>query len=211
MQDFSFLCEIARQAGFVNAGIIAVEKIPFDPGFRKACEANQCGNYGKCWTCPPDVGEIDDLIRQAKQYRWAVVYQTIGQLEDSYDFEGMMEAGKRHNELAQKLRAFTRERRKERQDGPESETVCTEEPEGVSFLHLGAGGCRVCSVCAKVTGEPCRHPDMAMRSLETYGINVSLLAQEAGMRYINGQNTVTYFGAVFMRGGRPQEPEKERR
>ena len=79
-----------------------------------------------------------------------------------------------------------------------------------SFIS-GPAGCRVCSVCAKVTGEPCRHPDMAMRSLETYGINVSLLAQEAGMRYINGQNTVTYFGAVFMRGGRPQEPEKERR
>lgn len=201
----------ALELGAFRAEVLDVSRVSLDASFRSLCESNACGNYGRNYMCPPDAGGIEELMEEIRSYDCLMVYQTVGELEDSYDFEGMMEAGKRHNELAQKLRAFTRERRKERQDGPESETVCTEEPEGVSFLHLGAGGCRVCSVCAKVTGEPCRHPDMAMRSLETYGINVSLLAQEAGMRYINGQNTVTYFGAVFMRGGRPQEPEKERR
>ena len=64
-------------------------------------------------------------------------------------------------------------------------------------LHLGAGGCGVCEVCAKKTGEPCRFPDKAMPSLEAYGVNVSELARAAGMKYVNGQNTVTYFGAVL--------------
>ena len=64
-------------------------------------------------------------------------------------------------------------------------------------LCLGAGGCTVCEVCAKRTGEPCRHPDLMTTSLETYGVNVSKLAPAAGMKYINGQNTVTYFGAVL--------------
>ena len=36
-----------------------------------------------------------------------------------------------------------------------------------------------------------------MSSLATYGINVSKLAKAAGMKYINGQNTVTYFGAAL--------------
>ena len=36
-----------------------------------------------------------------------------------------------------------------------------------------------------------------MASLEAYGVNVSELASASGMKYINGQNTVTYFGAVF--------------
>jgi hypothetical protein len=36
-----------------------------------------------------------------------------------------------------------------------------------------------------------------MPSLEAYGINVSELAKSAGMKYINGQDTVTYFGAVL--------------
>jgi len=40
-------------------------------------------------------------------------------------------------------------------------------------------------------------PDRAMPSLEAYGINVSLLAKTSGMKYINGANTVTYFGAVL--------------
>jgi len=36
-----------------------------------------------------------------------------------------------------------------------------------------------------------------MPSLETYGINVSRLAPAVGMKYVNGVNTVTYFGAVL--------------
>ena len=65
------------------------------------------------------------------------------------------------------------------------------------ILCLGAGGCRICPRCAKQTNEPCRHPDRATPSLEAYGVNVSTLAKTAGMKYINGQNTVTYFGAVL--------------
>ena len=68
---------------------------------------------------------------------------------------------------------------------------------GEDWLHLGAGGCRLCPVCAKRTNEPCRHPQDAMASLETYGVAVSELAASCGMKYINGQNTVTYFGAVL--------------
>ena len=73
-------------------------------------------------------------------------------------------------------------------------------------LHLGAGGCGVCESCAKKTNEPCRFPEKAMPSLEAYGINVSELAKASGMNYINGQNTVTYFGAVlFSPGGEDHE------
>ena len=40
-------------------------------------------------------------------------------------------------------------------------------------------------------------PDRALASLEAYGVNVSALARACGMKYTNGQNTVTYFGALF--------------
>ena len=58
----------------------------------------------------------------------------------------------------------------------------------------------MCERCAKLTDEPCRFPELAMSSLEAYGVNVSLLAPQAGMQYINGTGTVTYFGAVFLPG-----------
>ena len=114
-----------------------------------------------------------------KTYSYALVYQTVSDLEDSYDFEGMMEAGINHNKLMITLR----------------EKLNSENFPRV--LHLGAGGCRMCEVCAKRTNEPCRYPDLAVASLETYGINVSKLAPAAGMKYINGKDTVTYFGALL--------------
>ncbi len=175
----SALIQTVLELGAARAGAIPVKEIRFDCGFRSLCSSNACGNYGKCWMCPPDAGDIDTLIAYAKEFETAIVYQTVGELEDSYDFEGMMEAGKRHNQLARRIsERFA--------SMPFSRT-----------LHLGAGGCHVCEVCARRTGEPCRHPEQAMASLETYGVAVYELAAACGLPYINGQNTVTFFGAFF--------------
>ena len=162
-----------------RAALLPVEQISFDPAFRRACEQNTCGNFGKCWKCPPDAGPIEELIREAQTYDTALVLQTIGTLEDSFDFEGMMEAAHQHGLLLTRVRAL-------------AGTL------GFSrWLLLGAGGCHVCETCARRTNEPCRHPDLATASLETYGVNVSRLASACGMKYVNGQNTVTYFGALL--------------
>lgn len=182
-EDYKDLLEQVRGLGAYRAALIEVGNIRFDRSFRELCESNACGNYGKCWMCPPDAGDIDALIAEAGSYDLALVYQTVGKLEDSYDFDGMMEAARAHSELARRLAALF-----EAQPFPRK-------------LHLGAGGCHVCGVCAKRTGEPCRHPELAMSSLETYGVAVSELAASCGMNYINGKNTVTYFGALFFTEG----------
>ncbi len=176
---FDKLCAKAIELGASNVGIVDVDKIETDAVFREMCASNACGVYGKCWTCPPDIGDIHELMAKVKSFDYALVYQTISDLEDSYDFEGMMEAGSRHNKLDCALRESVR------------------AMELTKVLHLGAGGCRVCEVCAKRTNEPCRFPELAMSSLEAHGINVSKLAALAGMKYINGTDTVTYFGTVF--------------
>lgn len=181
MTDRELLRKQALCLGAYRAEFIPVKEIRTDPYFRKMCEANACGNYGKSYMCPPDAGPVDVLIGQLYSWDTALVYQTVNRLEDSYDFAGMMEAGRLHNALAGKLRRTAR------------------ELGYTQALHLGAGGCRLCPVCGKKTGQPCRHPDEAMSSLEAYGINVSQLAEQCNMRYINGQNTVTYFGAVFLK------------
>ena len=176
---FDRLNALVLSLGAYKAAVIPVDEVETDASFRDMCAANVCGNYGRNWMCPPDVGDIHELMAALRTYSFVLVYQTVFELEDSYDFEGMMEAGARHNQLMATLR-------REVAIEPLSRT-----------LHLGAGGCRMCEVCAKRTGEPCRHPDLAVASLETYGINVSKLAVAAGMKYINGQDTVTYFGAVL--------------
>lgn len=176
---FDRLAGIALSLGAYKATVIPVELVETNAAFRDLCASNACGNYGRNWMCPPDAGDIHELMAQLRTYTYVLVYQTVTELEDSYDFEGMMDAGVSHNALMARLR--------DRLNG-----------EGLPrALHLGAGGCRMCPVCAKRTGEPCRKPDLAVASLETYGINVSKLATAAGMKYINGQDTVTYFGAVL--------------
>lgn len=202
------LREEALALGAFRAELIRVEDISTDASFRGLCASNACGNYGKNYMCPPDIGGIEELMRELRTYEMALVYQTVGVLEDSYDFEGMMEAGNRHNELAQKLRSLAEKKLEEKKSvqkegGEESPGGAKAAQEGkIRLLHLGAGGCRVCEACGKRTGEPCRFPQKAIGSLEAYGVNVSLLAQTAGMRYINGQNTVTYFGAILCRAER---------
>lgn len=176
---FETLLTLPLDLGAYKSSIVTTDKIELDRSFRAMCESNACGMHGKCYMCPPDVGDIDELMAEVTKYDYALVYQTVTQLEDSYDFEGMIEAKKKSYPLAQKLRE-------------PFETLKIKK-----VLHLGAGGCGVCEICAKRTGEPCRFPEIAMPSLESYGINVSALAKASDMKYINGQNTVTYFGAVL--------------
>jgi len=172
------LINIALAAGAANANITKVLEIKFDREFRAACEQNLCGKFGKCWMCPPDVGDIDKMIAQAKEYQNVLVFQSIGQLEDSFDIEGMEEAAKAHNTLV---------------------TTIAEKLDGVleDHLILGAGACHICSSCTILKSQPCAHPQKAIPSLEAYGIAVSELAQASGIAYMNGTNTVTYFGGVL--------------
>lgn len=176
---FDRLIAAACENGADHAAVISAREIVTDRAFRPMCEANSCGMYGKCYMCPPDVGEIDPLIESLARYEWVLVYQQITPLEDSFDVEGMHRARVSLFRMSQQLRDLVG------------------EIELSDVLHLTAGACGVCKPCAKVEGLPCRFPDRATPSLEAYGIHVSRLAQSAGMKYINGANTVTYFGAIL--------------
>ena len=65
-----------------------------------------------------------------------------------------------------------------------------------SFLLLSNEGCGRCTKCT-YPDEPCRFPNLLHHSLEGYGFVVNELAKEANIRYNNGPNTVTFFGALL--------------
>ena len=173
------LIQAALSGGAAKAVVIDSAQVIFSAEFRKICESNQCGGYGRCWMCPPEIGPIDPLIEQARSYQWGLLYQTIAQLEDSFDIEGMFAAGARHAQTSQQIQAMV--------------FPLLKKP----FLHLGCGGCQLCRRCAKRDNQPCRFPEKALPSMEGYGIDVYNTVKDTQLKYTNGENTVTYFGIIL--------------
>ncbi len=176
------LLSLVLDGGATKAAVITQGDIKVHADFRKTCEMNQCGAYDKNWTCPPCIGPIEELMDKVRAYPFGVLYQTIADIEDSFDIEGMNEAAGYHAKLSQSI----------------NEELFTGLA-GDDYLHLAAGGCKICKPCAKVTDEPCRFPEKALSSMEGYGIDVYNTTKGTGLKYINGQNTVTYFGLILFR------------
>ena len=171
-----------KNLGISAAAVFPSDEIRFDNIFRKMCEDNLCGSYGKNYKCPPFTGEPEDLKAEVLSYDTAVLIQTIHNIEDSFDFEGMSEGGAIHADNTKKAEAYIKENLDFKQ-----------------ILTLGAGGCRICGKCGAVDNTPCRFPDKAAASVEAYCIDVSHMTNSHGLNYINGVNTVSYVAAFLLK------------
>ena len=168
------------ELGVTRHGAVAVSEIVFNEAFREACASNQCGKYGTNWACPPGVGAPAELEARARRFSNGLVIQTVWPLEDMFDFDGMMAGGVKHNALFRQV----------------VERVTPLLSSGET-LALSAGACAVCETCTYPAGEPCRLPEKAMASLESYGIDVARLIACAGLAYSNGRDTVSYVGLIL--------------
>ena len=170
--------EQLRAAGISSANVIDPAAITFGQEIRDICARNACGNYDRTWACPPAQGSVEECRARVLAYGHALVFQTVYPLEDSYDYEGMMEGHASFKKVCDAL----------------FDTVTTAGLRG--FLLLSNEGCGRCTKCAW-PDSPCRFPERLFPALEGFGIYVNKLAESAGMRYINGANTVTYFGMLL--------------
>lgn len=173
------LIRIALEAGAHAACIIPARQLITSVAFRKACESNQCGRYGSSWICPPEVPSPEQCLQQLQAYSYALWYQSVTAIEECFDIEGMLEAGRSHSALSQTIEKL----------------VDPLMPGG--RLHLSSGGCHLCASCAKPEALPCRHPRKALRSLEAYCVDVCKTTAQTELSYVNGSNTVSYFGALL--------------
>lgn len=104
--------------------------------------------------------------------------QTVGDVEDSMDFEGMVEVEQRHKkqfaELAEKLRR-----------------------EYPKLLPLGSGCCTICKKCAEWRRLP--FSGKKISSLEAYGIVVSDLCSRNEMKYYYGPQKIAYTSCYLLK------------
>ena len=161
----------ALDQGFTCAVALDPAVLSLRTEVRDMCAAGKCRAYGKNWTCPPHCGTLEECGARLVEMGSGLLVQTVGQLEDSFDFEAMAETEQRHlanfHALADRLR--------------------TEKP---GVLCLGSGGCRLCKTCA--WPEPCRFPERACSSMEGWGLLVNEVCQAAGVPYYHGKNTLAY-------------------
>jgi len=172
------LVKLALEKGAHKATCIATSQLRFCESFVEACEQNYCGRYGKSYTCPPHVGEIADLIAKVKRRQTAIIWQTVHELEDSFDYKSMQRGQALHNNITFEIAQLAKTWRSD-------------------ILALNAGGCFLCKTCAVNCAEPCRFPALAISSLEAHGIDVASVQDCTDMRYVNGLNTVTFFSGLF--------------
>lgn len=171
------LVKAALESGAARAAVISPQGIKVMQELRDLCAANTCGNYGKNWVCPPGCGELEPFKEELKHYSRALVLQSIAQLEDSFDFEGMTEAANSHDAMFRAMWALM------------LKSGMTD------ILAMSNGGCSLCESCAYP--EPCVHPDQLKKPLEGLGVHVAALCKLADIDYINGANTVSYVAMIL--------------
>lgn len=176
---FEEIRKLALDTGFSYVTNLDCSTLELRQEVRDMCGANTCGMYGKNLSCPPSCRTLEECRKQVEKYSRGIVVQTVGDVEDSMDFEGMVEVEQRHKkqfaELAEKLRR-----------------------EYPKLLPLGSGCCTICKKCAGPEGD-CRFPEKKISSLEAYGIVVSDLCSRNEMKYYYGPQKIAYTSCYLLK------------
>lgn len=179
MLDYEKLTALARDCGFTEAGPLDVSTLEFLPEVRDMCAADRCHNYCKSWSCPPAAPSLEEMREKVQAFREGILVQTVGELEDSYDFEGMEAAAKSQTKAIYKLWDAL-------------------EPEYPGLFPMGTGGCTRCAKCT-YPDAPCRFPDRMAYSMEACGLYVSKVCVDNGMKYNYGPNTLAYTACFLLK------------
>ena len=177
--DTKKLKQEALDIGFSNAGKLNMEAVVFMPEVRDMCSVNTCRQYGKNWCCPPGCGSIEDAAKRAAEYSYGIIVQTVGQMEDDFDYETIEATSHKHKDNFAVLAEGLRKRYPD-------------------MLPMGAGTCSVCETCT-YPDAPCRFPDKIMPSMEAYGLWVSKVCEISGIPYNYGKQTIAFTSCYLLK------------
>lgn len=148
--------------------------------FERCCR--ECDNYGKSWLCPPFGFDIDEKLRP-----WSKVL-----------LAGVCVAVEAETPVSEAMRILR----------PASVVLSNylldiERQRGGMAMGF-SGRCLYCNTCSRLSGQPCRHADLARPSLESFGFDVGATAERLlGIKLKWGHNNIlpdqlSLIGGVFM-------------
>ena len=179
MIDYEKLSVQGKTCGFTNVARLDPATIELREEVRAMCASGKCRMYGRSWSCPPACGTLEELRARISGYREGILVQTVGQLEDSMDGDGMMETEAQHKAHFAKLHDLLL------QDYPD-------------LLAIGAGTCTRCKTCS-YPDAPCRFPDRMTSSMEALGMLVLDVCKANGLTYYYGPNTIAYTSCFLLK------------
>ena len=172
------LLDLGRLYGFDHVGELNVPALEFDSRVREMCAADRCHLYGRCWTCPPHCGTLEESKERAGRYRRGILLQSTGRMADDFDYEAIEATLKRQQRQFANLVSVVRR----------------QYPD---CLPMSSGGCPLCRDCT-CPDAPCRFPERAIPSMEAYGLLVSKVCLDSGAGYNYGPRTITFTACILI-------------
>ncbi len=151
-------CEIAVKRGATHAKPIHPGSVITAPWVRLKCQFG-CPLFGQSYCCPPDSPTPEQTRKVLDSYHRAILFH----LELPYT-----PAPERNKILKPFYKMLT---------DLESEMFKAGHYRTLVFLR---GHCRLCEVCSKLTGDPCKMGNQARPSMESTGIDVYQTARNNG-------------------------------
>lgn len=178
MQPKTDYIEMALSLGAHSPILIETKDILFNPEFRKYCEENVCGYYGKNLMCPPDIGTTYEVIKLAQSYEYGIFYQTKGNIKNYSDKDGILNAANTQNNISHKIKQALNSK-------------------GITEVLCMSTNCKYCTRCAKLDNEPCHNPQLAVGCLSAYCVDVMDLADKCKMDYKCSPQVIIHFGLTL--------------
>ena len=179
MTRYTELAEIAIKSGFTHYSELDVSTLEFMQEIRDMCNPEQCRNYNQSWSCPPACAPLEEIRERVKGFAMGILVQTVGELEDSLDWDGIMETGAQHKINFGKMR----------------EELSKKHP---MLLAMGAGACKLCEACT-YPDKPCRFPDKIEVSMEASGLFVSKVCTDNNLKYNYGPDHIAFTSCFLLK------------
>jgi len=172
MITYEKLTELANTCGFTHYAALDVSTLELMQEIRDMCNADKCRNYNTSWSCPPACKPLEEIREIVKTYTSGILVQTVGDLEDSLDWDGIVETGAQHKKNFGQMR----------------EALEKEHP---NILAMGAGKCELCETCT-YPDNPCRFPNKMEVSMEASGLFVSKVCTDNNLAYNYGPEKIAF-------------------
>lgn len=151
----------------------------FKEEVRQICK-QECPMYGKSWSCPPAVGNVEECQKRCLEYQGVFLFTTIAEVTDIANMEETLQTRFEHEEITRTIGKMFKEN-------------------GAEIKLLSSESCAVCETCAFCEGEGCRHPDYMIPCIESQGILVTELAEKYEIPFLDSMTTVQWFGIILYR------------